>query len=521
MQAEEVRSIRRWLWAELSVRPSGRPPPPAAARWMGDSQLACAEIKRALAMVREAGEVSPTDARAWAADATLDGQRRPKQEIAASLGLSPRGLGGRLTKVDAAIGRTLARWPSPQARHVVGPIEEVVAARTAEAAAVLDGELEVADAFHRVAGERGGEPSLSPRAQRGTNRVRRSRALRSARRAVPRLAMRPPPIPRLQRTDSTDKLIAVPYVLHEEPAAAVAELERAWKAGAVHAYPVLIDNAFRQVPSLRRAGPALRLRLLEIVSDILRDTESLLTLPVATMWLREARAALGPHHRHVVAATRTRGHVLQLHGHLKLAAQALDGAVHLLQSVPFASEHDRRMEWIDLLMRRGKVEVARGSAANAELLEHLLALVHAAPEARTHPLPPRLQLHLLALRIQPESWPGSPPKRLQQRYETSQMVLLDRVDRSTGSHPLAMLDTLLISALRTGEGDAFIEHLLDQRLASITADPAYGNQLHRMRQRLVDARRRGVTRVDIAAVPETTPTLRVDGTLPDVPQYRV
>lgn len=513
MQGKEIRRVRRWLWAALGVRSDERVVPAEAGRWGGDSRLACAELSQVLEALVRSGQVDAADARAWAADAALVGERRPKPSIAASLGLSVRGLDGRLAKLDEAIGATVALW-EPPAPTEVDTIEGVVAALTAAATATVRGDRDASDAFRRIAQQHGGHSQFT----KGGDRTRRMRALRQAKAAVVRIAQAPPALPRLQPLRTNGPLTVVPYTLHDEPNAAVTELRRAWTAGSVDSYPLLIDHASSRAPNVNRAGVATRLLLLEIITNILRDTESLLALPASTRWLREAMTALGPRDRQVVAAARTRAHILQLHGYLAPAADALDHLLHHLSYIRYATETERRFELIDLLLRRASVEVARREEANLDWISGALTRVSAIPEAAKHPLPARLQLHFVALRIHRERRPGA---RLRRQYESAQVMVLDRMATSSGAQPFAMVDTVLSCALLVGQGDPFIGHLLHDQLPRLGTEPAWANQFDRMRQRLTAANERGLTHSHTTDVPLVPHPLRVDGTLPTSPRYRV
>lgn len=514
MRADSVRRVRRWLWAGLSVRTPRPDTPIEADRWHQNGQLACAELTDVLAELCRTGEVSAPDARAWAADTALHGQRHKKRAIAASLGLSVRGLDGRLARVDEAIGRCLERR-EPLA-SAAEPSEQVVAALTAEVAATVSNDAASAAAFRAVAWEQSGRLGRPSGDANGSDRTRRLRTLRRARAAVSRVAQLPT-LPRLQPLHPHSGLVMVPYALHDDPAAAVAELGRAWVDRAVDSYPLLIDNGFAKAPTLARAGARTRLRLLEIVANILRDTESLLTLPVTTMWLREATVALGPLDRQALAAARTRAHVLQLHGYLTPAAHTLD---RVLRSVPhalYADEFDRRMELIHTALRRASVEVARREAADLASLSRILGRVSDMQESSLHPLLPRLQLHVVALEIAGQRWPTT---RTRRRYETWQTVLSKRIATADSSHPLAILDTMITCALRVRQGDKYIHDLLEHHLPH-HAEPAWANLFDRMRQRLAEAQARGQIRSGAAAVPAVHHPLRVTGTLPVTSQYRI
>lgn len=512
MQPGEVRRIRRWLWAVLGVRSAEWPMPAEAERWGGDSRLACSELRQVLHELSSAGEVAVTDARAWAADAALAGERTPRSSIAESLGLSIRGLDGRLAKVDKAVGVRLQASEPPTTTRT-DAVEELVAALSAAAAATARGDRVASEAFRHIAQSQGGDGQPS----HGGDRTQRMRALRRARAAVARVALVPPPLPRLQPL-RPGPLLAMPYTLHDDPDAAVAELHRAWRSGDVDCYPLLIDHACAQAPSVSRAGTGTRLLLLEVVTNILRDTESLLALAASTRWLREAAAALGPFDRQVTAAARSRAHILQLHGYLRPAATILDGLLHHLPRVQYATEVDRRFELIDLLLRRAKVEVARREHADLDGIARSLAHVSGMPEAVNHPLPVRLQLHFTALRIQRERSPGT---RLLRQYEAGQAAVLDRTAVSEGAQPFAMVDTVLTCALLVGQGNSFVEYLLRDHLSPLAAAPAWANQFDRMRQRLsADSGRRSTPNyaVEVPLVPHP---LRVEGTLPTSPRYRV
>lgn len=514
MNAAEVRQVRRWLWETLATRRPPTDPPAAAGRWMGDHGSTCRELSRVLESLCEAGQLDRPTAMAWAVAAGIDGRKVTKQRLAANLGLtSIRALDGRLLKVDRLIASALVSDAPPVPIDAPSTAELLVAALTGAAAETLRGDLDAADAYRRVASEVDGTSSYQTPRRSSADRARRHRIVRRTRMALARIASRPPDIPRLQPLRNESRLVTFAYTLHDEPDGAVAELDRAWRNRSADAYPLLVDHAMRLVPNLERAGARARLHLLELVANIMRDTESVLALPVATRWLREALLAWGPANRQVVAAARTRAHILQLHGFLRSAASEFDCAIHSLSGIAFDTEHDRRMELIDLLMRRACVEVARGTGADLNLLAGHLARVSYISESADHPLPVRLQLHLMALQSDSAS--------RRRRYEKVQEDLIRRIPMLVGAQPLAAVDTLLMCALRTRQSKAFTTELIDKLLPPLGVAHAWWNQFDRMSMRLTFAREKGIS----AAAPELIPTcvnlLRVEGTLPALPEFRV
>jgi hypothetical protein len=520
VDADDVRELRRWVWAQLSVRATHRPVPAAAQRWGGDPLLACNDLAAVLLELCRDGAVTAEDARAWAADAALTGQRIRKESIAKELGLTIRGLGGRLARVDDALAGALnARMPPSPAGHP-DEVEQTAAALTAAAVAVVEQRWELADAYQILARETAGLPMIDVSILRGKNRSKRSRALRSARAALPRSASMRPVLPRLQRPGGATPIDTISSSLHPEPGRALAELERAWHDGAANAYPLLIDHAIKLIPNVRSANPLSRLRLLEIVVNILRDTESLLAIPAATMWLRESLQVVGPYDRRIIAALRSRAHVMQLHGYLAIAARSLDEAIHRFRAIRYTSEADRRSEWIGLLTRRASVEVARGAAGDIGILTERLQQLSVLPEAANNPMMPRLQLHLQAAKIEAEGWHGSPSRPLREGYDKAQENVIRAIGSAQGAQPLAMVDTLLAAALRVGEGPKFLTWLMSDVLHPLGADIAWGNQFDRMRQRLRQTNGR-VPHPDDVALPMVESSLRVFGTVPTVAAYRV
>jgi hypothetical protein len=171
------------------------------------------------------------------------------------------------------------------------------------------------------------------------------------------------------------------------------------------------------------------------------------------------------------------------------------------------------MELIDLLMRRACIEVARGAGANIDLLAAHLARVSYIPESADHPLPFRLQLHLLALQS------SSASRR--RRYEKAQEDLIRRIPLLSGAQPFAAVDTLLVCALRTRQSKAFVAELLDRLLFPLGVVPAWWNQFDRMNKRLAFARERGVSTADPELIPTCVNPLRTEGTLPTLPDLRV
>ncbi|WP_328995539.1 hypothetical protein OG394_13005 [Kribbella sp. NBC_01245] len=520
MEGAELRQVRRWLWAELAVSRRPRGSPLAASRWAGDSVAAVRELRIALADAVAAGEVSAVDASVWAAAACLDGVRTSKAVLAAKLGLaSIRSLDARLDTVDQVLaGRLGAEGAAATIRPVAG--EALAIAALSEAAvARSNGEVESAEAYERLAREHQNLSTDGPR-RSGADRVRRHRAGNRARPALARLATRLPAVPRLQPAGQDGRLTQLSYQLFDDAELAVGELDRAWRNSAAEAYPLLVDHAMRVTRPLR-PGERIRLHLLELVVNIVRDTDSALTLPVTTRWLREAVTGAGPASRAAVAATRSRAHVLQLHGHLDLARSELDRALAVFPMVRFDRLEDRWSEYMDLLLRRAAAELCLGAAADRELTARLVRRAKDVPGALASVQLARVELNLDVLRLDLGGVRANANSALGRRYSRRQAQLVEALDVERGRFPLGALNSLVSAAVTVGQGATGIGELIERSLPRLDVQPAWANQFYRLRLILREATAGRRRAVDPAIVPLVPYAIRVEGTLPTAAKYLV
>jgi hypothetical protein len=310
----------------------------------------------------------------------------------------------------------------------------------------------------------------------------------------------------------------LPYHLHKDPQLAVAELYRAWTNTDADAYALLIDHAFRVVRAIDRGDPV-RLHLLELVANILRDADSLLTLPVATRWLHEATVGPRVPNRPMIAAIRTRAHVLQVHGHLDLAAAEFERALAMLPSVRFDRPDDGWSEQVDLLLRRASVELCYAQRANTKRIDRWLHHVETLP-APANPLQVlRIELQLAALSLKADGRRHSP--QAMRRYDANHDRLLGALSPGPGHFSLGALNTLVRVDLQVGESPTVVARLIEDWIPQLERVSAWANQFHRLTITMERASRRGRRPIDLDVVPRVPFALRVDGTLPTSPQFLV
>jgi hypothetical protein len=399
-----MREVRRWLRDQLNARGPRHHNPDLSRRWRGDPIAAALEISELLAAVTAKGQLDARDGQAWADVAGLDGRRHPKSDVAEALKLSLRGLDLRLQHVDRVLERHLGSSPAQRPDTALRPSPDQLLFLSAITR--MHGHFDEADGIYSAAADAEGVPTTVRRKPQGRDRTRRLRARSTAQTTATRRVrhLRLDVVPSI----ATEGLVAMPYTLYSDPYMAVEELRRAWKAGDVTSYPLLLSNACRLVPDLRTAGPALRLDLLEIGCNLLRDSESLLAIGWCRAWMQEARRAQGPRDIRIVKARRTLAHVLQLHGFLSSAATQLDRAIRELPkaNVPASDASD---ELCDLLLRRSSVEVARTESANLRYASLCVeqGLERAFPALRPGLLRNRLQLaSLYESRVRRRRSPG-------------------------------------------------------------------------------------------------------------------
>ncbi|XVV00973.1 hypothetical protein ACQPW3_26575 [Actinosynnema sp. CA-248983] len=440
---DRIGEVRRWLWEQFNVRRDRRPRTPALAvtLWDGEPITAAHALKAGLAHLVHAGHTDPRDAVAWAKAASLDGRRTPRHEVAAALGVTERGLHNRVRRVDADLARhadVLARTPtSPSDEAAVQGLVESVRLRAA-------GRHDEADGVYSAAAEFGDVATRHRARNVGRDRTRRARAKHQARLGLP---LRVGTLPLVTGLFPGSDLVACGYRLADTPGEAVAELHRAWRAGDREALPLLLTHAARLVPDERVAGVQVRLALLEVGSNLLRDSESLLAVEWTTAWLDTARRRPGTD-LHTVKARRTRAHVLQLHGFHRVAARELDLAYRSLADVR-AEREFVDAEAVDVLLRRSSVEIAVDRPdGTGPLVDRAF---HHDPNEGLLPGLLRNRLHSASLREAADRGRRTFGGRRSSAYEQALDGLVAVMETVPAPRRAAVLDTMITAATRVGD----------------------------------------------------------------------
>lgn len=516
-----IREVRRWLWEQSNARQGGRRSPPelVATLWSGDAGIACRSLAHSLEVLVKVQRCTAEDAETWSVLASLTGERTSKRLVAFQRRLSERGLDKRLSAVDKLLAQVMSAKNPPVQQVAVSTAELAVQGLIDAAQAKLHGQVDAADGIYQAAEELAGVPPEHRAAPSGRDRTRRARAkhralaampLRVNRSAVP-LDLGPPP--------ADGKLVPVHYQLHDEPGQALAELNQAKQAGAVHALPVLLDHALKLMPNADAAGVANRLSLLGLGSTILRECESILALPWSTAWLREAMRYSEGTDLQVVMARRTRAHVLQLHGFLSLAGHELTAARTAIDAVRMDDEH-RTAELVDLLLRQTSVNVALASGSAVNESEHLLreAFAHE-PNEGLLPGLLRNKLQIASIRAAAHRRRRTFGGRTTSDYESALAALMAVLENTPASPRHAIWSSLLAAAIRVGDTST-VE--LVARAVLRDSGPGSANLLDRLRQHLyLAAQLPGLKEIrDVHVVVPDHPLRRPD-LLPQAVRYLV
>ena len=249
-------------------------------------------IARALAELTTAGGLRGKEADAWADHARLTGQRGSQKEMARRLGVTARTARAWLAKGDAALAAYLASRPPAASHDVSGDRDDVsLAADLAELEIRLRAEkapVERLEAVQAFASDRLGG-THRPR-RRGADRSRRKREYDRVPERLELIGIRPLPPERLD----AESILPVPYRLADTPEGVVHELHRSWLNRARHLVPILADHALRLTAPRAAERPELQLAVLEVVTNALRDAESLRGFTFARAWSRAAAQVYGP-----------------------------------------------------------------------------------------------------------------------------------------------------------------------------------------------------------------------------------
>lgn len=485
LSGEEIRELRRWLWERFNVSQSRRANAPRvlSERWAGD-EIACVRTLRA-ALVRlvQSGELSADDALAWGKLASLEGRRVARRKIEAQVGISSRGLDRRLEVTDRKLADLLSKGPNWASHRVPAPEVHQPALSILLEAAIAYGEglVDSADGYYSAAADVEGLLVKYRRKPTGKDRtVRRRtrlRALAGANGGVYRagaVLMEPPA--------RMSALASPGFVLSDDPDETMDSLEAAWREGRSEPLPLLLDRSLELV-NADGPGSWRRQRLLEIGSNVLRDSESLLALPWTMRWAEENRgrpdvASL----RGEVQGRKTTAHILQLHGFLEAAGTELDHASEMFKEISPNSIGDFDLLKADLILRRAAVRMLAGDSRAA--LDELHQLHLGSMPDRMRLTTARYLLHAetfwLAGTRERRSFVG----RRTLRYEAALTKLVELLSDAPASARFTVLDTIIASAIRVGDVQT-IKDAVESMDWSPT--PVAANVLYRLHGRLNEA----------------------------------
>lgn len=485
--AAQIAEVRRWLWEQFNVRRDRSliAPRLAAGLWASDPTAAARSLGRCLAVLVQAKQCDVRDATAWAKMASLEGKRTPKSTVALQAGTGERGLHNRLHRVDARIAELINTEGLPVPGLRANHTEVVVQGLVESTQSRLHGRIDEGDGIYLAAAELADAPPSHRACAWGRDRTRRARARHRARAGLPLRAGRLPMPLDLGLPPQSNKLVLSPYELSDEPGRAIDELRRAWQDRASDVVPILLAHAALVADDERIAGIDTKLRLLETGSNILRDSESLLALSWSTVWLRTAEQHLGSRDIQVIKARRTRAHVLQLHGLLKVAGLELDAGRRAIGAVRCDVEH-REAELVDLLLRRTSVDIAGGTPTVHESRQKLFRAFEHDPNPGLLPGLLRNQLQLASLHEAANRRRRTFGGLRSRGYEAALDELMTVLEQSEPTARIAMWDSIVASASRVGDTETVRQAAT---AASLLSQTGAVNLLHRLKLHLAVAAR--------------------------------
>jgi hypothetical protein len=375
MGAGDVADLRVWLRGLLAVSGSKRPRP----SWLDEVMPGLtaghlrALIARALAELTTTGVLREQEADAWADYARLTGQRGSQKEMARRLGVTTRTARAWLTKGDAALASYLASW-SPTASHdVSGDRDDVsLAAALAELEIRLRAEkapIERLEAVQAFAADRLGGKHRPRR--HGADRSRRKREYDRVPERLELLGLQPLPPERLE----AESILPVPYPLADDPEGAVEALHRSWLNRDRHLTPILADHALRLTAGRVAEQPELRLAVLEVVTNALRDAESLGGFTFTRTWAQVTAQVYGPSDFRAWKARGVLIHLMQIHGYHQAALRAQRRHVATFSHVRYGDEEDYATHRMDRLARLVSLELDVGGADCVERMSRTVSVM--------------------------------------------------------------------------------------------------------------------------------------------------
>ncbi len=365
-------ALRQWLRA-LASGQSRRAPKPAAPLNLDLAALR-RTVRRQLDQLVTAGKLRAEHAHAWSAAAGLYGAPVGQPTLAAQHGVTDRTIRSWLTSTDNTLNSALQHHaseqpkPSAPASPADAELDSVVAiAALLKALTVTHAPPEHQEAVHQYAAERLHAPR--PAARPGSRRWLRQRFLPTVP-ARAEAALNTVLTDERIAADDTPTLLSMPYQLHDDPAAAISELSRAWSSRDRIFIPLLANHALRTA----RAHPELpvddRLHMLEVISNALRDAENLQAFIVGTQWKTLARNTFGPRDPRVWKADGLLIHMMQIHGYHDAARRAQERHIANFPHAKFTDPADAALHDLDRFARQITLEItqpttgSRGRAAD-------------------------------------------------------------------------------------------------------------------------------------------------------------
>lgn len=359
-------ALRHWLRALASGR-SRRAPNPAAPP---DFDLAALRrtVRRQLNQLVTEGELRAEHAHAWSAAAGLSGAPVGQPTLAAQHGVTDRTIRSWLARTDNILTSALQHQATERPKPSTPPsptdaeLDLVVAiAALLKSLALTDAPPEHQEAVRHYAAEHLHAPPPAPRS--GSKRWLRQRFL-------PTVPARAEAAFNTVLTDEriaaneTPTLLAMPYQLHDDPAAAIRELSRAWSSRDRIFIPLLANHALHTA----RAHPQLpvddRLHMLEVISNALRDAENLQAFIVATQWKALARNTFGPHDPRVWKADGLLIHMMQIYGYHDAARRAQERHIANFPHARFTDPADAALHDLDRFARQITLEITEPTAGS-------------------------------------------------------------------------------------------------------------------------------------------------------------
>lgn len=479
----DVRETRRWLWERNSLAERWRLPQPRLARtiWRNDPAAAARSLRLLLTYMVTEKVCDPPSALAWAQASGLDGGRVSRTELAVQLNLTTSGVDGRLRRLDALLADAMTTRGVP----IVSKRAEVdvsVAALIEYCKHMLRGDIDIADGYRSVSMTLEALTTHETRPFQGRDRSLRSRTKSQA---LKNLDMIYASRAAAAVGELIDLTLSVTHASVEtDPVRSLDQLEQAWQRGEHHALPLLLSVAGSLIPDVSAAGVSVRQRFLEIGSNIFRDVESAAGIGWTTAWILDSLKHDPTPERALVSGLKTRAHLLQIHGYLRLAAADLSRAATFLKTLNPGYE-DSDLIADDVLVRGASIDILRHETQLARA--SLTRLGESNTSERMRISTRRLRAHLVSTEAASHIQRLTPNRRQSSAYESAIEDLLDLLHTGPIQARMSTLDTLIASAMRVGDS-SLIRVEVDRTLGADAGSSAGApNVMTRLSRRLLDA----------------------------------